>query len=57
MAIAETIFINGSPQKREFTGLAADTKPTASIPPNSTFKECDTGKSFIWNGSEWVENT
>jgi hypothetical protein len=41
--------------KREFLGLAGDTKPTLTAgAAGAKFYETDTGKIFIWNGTAWV---
>ncbi len=44
--------------KKEYVGLAADTKPVidaigGSIPAGSEFKELDTSKLYIWDGTTW----
>lgn len=38
----------------EAAGLSTDTKPT-DFATGSIFTEVDTGKVFLFNGSEWVE--
>jgi hypothetical protein len=41
--------------KREFLGLAGDTKPTLTTGGvGAKFYETDTGKIFIWDGAAWV---
>lgn len=37
------------------TGLSSDTKPTTNIPAGSRFLETDTGETYVYNGSAWVE--
>ena len=39
-----------------FTGLSTDTKPT-NILDGALFTELDTGKTFIYYSSEWVEQS
>lgn len=36
-----------------FYGLSTDTKPTGN-PVGSTFGETDTGKDFLYSGTEWI---
>jgi hypothetical protein len=38
---------------QRFTGLAADTKPTAGVPAGSTFLEVDTGRTYVFDGGTW----
>ncbi len=39
---------------QRYSGLEADTKPTAGVVVGSTFDETDAGHSFIYDGSGWV---
>jgi hypothetical protein len=48
MAILRTASTN-------WTGLAADTKPTTGVPTGSTFLETDTGLIYYWNGTAWSQ--
>ncbi len=38
-----------------WVGRSGDAKP-ASASAGSTFYETDTGKTWTWNGSSWIEN-
>jgi len=40
---------------QRWIGESGDTKPE-NPPVGSTFYELDVGQSFIYNGSEWVED-
>lgn len=40
---------------QDYTGLAADTKPTSNVTAQSTFLETDTGKRYRYNGTAWVQ--
>lgn len=44
---------------RHYIGLAGDTKPTTSstdtVPPASTFLETDTGRTWRWDGTNWLQ--
>ena len=37
----------------DLKGLSTDIKPTEGIAINSIFLELDTGKFFLWNGTDW----
>ena len=39
-----------------YIGLSSDTKPTEGIAPGSLFVEEDTGETYIYSGSAWIEN-
>ena len=39
----------------ELACLSTDTKPTANIATGSIAVEADTGKTFFFDGSDWVE--
>lgn len=48
--------VTGSYDHRvKYTGLSTDTKPTISILPGTGFFETDTGKTFIYSGSAWIQ--
>jgi hypothetical protein len=38
-----------------YVGLSTDTKPTVGILVGSEFYETDTGKTFIYSGSAWIQ--
>ena len=38
----------------DYTGLSSDTKPATPV-TGATFYETDTGLTFIYSGSAWVE--
>jgi hypothetical protein len=38
-----------------YLGLSTDTKPTEKTDIGTTFFETDTGKTFIYTGSAWVQ--
>jgi len=40
-------------QQSELYGVSGDTKPTTNIKPGSTFRETDTDKMFVYDGSVW----
>ena len=40
----------------EFRGLSTDTKPT-NVARKSVFIEMDTSKSYVFNGTEWIEGS
>jgi hypothetical protein len=54
---------NGPISRSLFIGLSGDTKPTGGIEFAAQFYEYDTGKTYIWTGSnvtapaagQWVE--
>jgi len=54
---------NGPISRSLFIGLSGDTKPLAGIEFAAQFYESDTGKTYIWTGSnvpgqnvgQWVE--
>jgi hypothetical protein len=39
----------------QYVGLSSDTKPTLSILVGTQFYETDTGNTYIFTGSTWVE--
>ena len=42
---------------KEFMGLSTDEKPTGEkIYPGSTFHEYNTGETFIFDGTNWVQD-
>jgi hypothetical protein len=41
--------------ERQYIGLSMDLKPTEKILVGSTFYETDTGKTYVFDGIEWVE--
>ena len=48
-----------SPSPKYYIGASSDTKPTDAITtPGSTFMECDTGRTYIYDGATWyITNT
>ena len=38
-----------------YIGLSTDTKPTVGILPGTEFEETNTGKTFIYSGSAWIQ--
>lgn len=40
---------------QEYTGLAADGRPSTDVTAGSTLKETDTGKEYNYNGTAWEE--
>lgn len=50
------VIINQTISKTEYAGLSTETKPTGCY-GGSTFYETDTGKEWIYNGSEWTEKS
>lgn len=45
-----------STQLPRFYGTSQDTKPEGTLVGGATFLETDTGKGFVWTGTEWVRN-
>ncbi|MEM3725131.1 MAG: hypothetical protein QW209_06420 [Nitrososphaerota archaeon] len=41
--------------RKTFIGTSAETKPTTGLDVGDVWRETDTGKTLIWNGSEWKE--
>lgn len=48
-----TVFLIYDP--KNFIGLSTDSKPLEKIPPGSIFYETDTGKNYVFDGTDWVE--
>ena len=48
--------VTGSFDKQlNYIGLSSDTKPSQDISPGSLFVEEDTGKTYIYSGSAWIQ--
>ncbi|MEM0112986.1 MAG: hypothetical protein QW253_00105 [Metallosphaera sp.] len=41
--------------RKTFIGTSTETKPTTGLDVGDVWRETDTGKTLIWNGSEWKE--
>jgi hypothetical protein len=49
-----TVTLLRAPQS--YQGLSTDTKPTTGVLFGATFRESNTGREFIYNGSSWFQN-
>ena len=49
--------VGGSSESKhaEIFGYSTDTKPIVNVDLNTIFVEFDTGDSYIWNGTTWVQ--
>lgn len=41
--------------RHKYIGKARDTKPDQDVPAGSTFYECDTGNTYIFDGEKWYK--
>ncbi|MEO0251564.1 MAG: hypothetical protein ABIM44_04895, partial [candidate division WOR-3 bacterium] len=41
--------------RKTFIGTSAETKPTTGLEVGDVWRETDTGKTLIWDGSAWKE--
>jgi hypothetical protein len=39
----------------KYVGLSTDTKPTEGVGVGTEFYETNTGKTFIYSGSAWIQ--
>jgi hypothetical protein len=51
-----TVFSPDTSGVKEYYGLAADVKPSSNVPVGSVFRAMDSGTSYLYDGSAWVES-